>query len=207
MKFLQKTTTALIASFRALSIPIAILNIFGGIISGVWLGILGEWSPIVSGIVLTVFSGLIISVALMPGMLFAGPGMMFIQKGKRIIGAFFGFLSVLYTIGLLTIWCLYILNKFMLLADSSSLIPMLIWSYGIAMAPWVFLAQKDQQGGGNEWSIFTTFFAEISYIVAMIMFYFDASFVSIAITFGAIMLVNGLIETTIVFVIDRRNSI
>lgn len=206
MKFLQKTTTTLVASFGALSVPLAILNMLGGIVSGIWLAFLGEWGPILSGLGFMIFSGFVIGFALMPGMLFAGPAMMFLEKGKKIIGAFFGFLSVLYTIGLLTVWCLYILDKFTLLADGSSLIPMLIWSYGVAMAPWIFLAQKDQQGGGNEWSIFTTFFAEISYVIAMIMFYFDASFASIAITFGSIMLISGLIQTSIAFVIDRQTG-
>lgn len=204
MKFLQKAATTLVTSFGAISIPLAILNMLGGIVSGTWLALLGEWSPIISGIVFIIFSGFLINFALMPGMLFAVPAMIFFEKKKKILGALFGFLNILYTISLLVVWCLYILNKFTLLADNSSLIPMLIWSYGVAMAPWIFLAQKDQQDGGNEWSIFTTFFAEISYVTAMIMFYFDASFTSIAITFSAIMLVSGLIQTSIAFVIDRQ---
>lgn len=83
MKFLQKTTTALVASFGALSVPLAILNMLGGIVSGIWLAFLGEWDPILSGLGFMIFSGFVIGFALMPGLLFAGPAMMFLEKGKK----------------------------------------------------------------------------------------------------------------------------
>src|SRR3989338_5714127 len=85
-------------------------------------------------------------------------------------------------------------------ATASSLIPLLVWSYGVALAQWMYLAQKDQQGGGgNEYSMFTIFFAQISYILGMILFFLGATLGTIAFIFGAIMLAGGILQVFIAF--------
>jgi hypothetical protein len=83
-----------------------LLNLLGGIISGIWLVILGEWSEIFRGILFMVVSGFVISIALMPSLLFAAPAALAIQEGKKLLGMFFGSLSVMYTFALMTIWCI-----------------------------------------------------------------------------------------------------
>ncbi len=172
----EKLQTGFVATLTALTIPIMILNLLGGIISGIWLVILGEWGEIVRGIIFIVVSGFAISFALMPSLLFAGPAAMAIERGKKILGIFLGSLSVLYTVALISVWCIWIMWLFVSSATDSSLIPLLIWSYGVALAPWMWLAQKDQQGGGgNEYSMFTIFFAQVSYILAMVMFFLGAT--------------------------------
>lgn len=202
----EKLQKGFVATLTSLIVPIMILNMFGGIISGIWLAILGEWGEIFRGIVFIVVSGFLISFALMPGLLFAGPAIVAMERGKKILGVFFGFLSVLYTYALITIWCIWIMRLFVSSATESSIIPLLIWSYGVALAPWMWLAQKDQQAGGNEFSIFATFFAQISYILAMIMFFLGATLGTIAITFGAIMLIATILQMTIVFGGEIRKS-
>ncbi len=187
------------ATLISLTVPIMILNIFGGIVSGIWLAILGEWGEIIQGIGLIVFSGLLISFALMPGLLFAGPAIIAMERGKKILGTFLGFLSVLYTYALITIWSIWIMRLFVSSSTESSIIPLLIWSYGVALAPWMWLAQKDQQAGGNEFSIFATFFAQISYILAMIMFFLGATLSTIAMTFAVIMLIAAILQMIIAF--------
>ena len=189
------------AVLTSLTVPIMILNIFGGIISGIWLAILGEWGEIIRGIGFIVVSGFVISFVLMPGLLFAGPAVIAMERGKKILGAFLGFLGVLYTYALMTIMWLFVSS-----ATESSIIPLLIWSYGVALAPWMWLAQKDQQGGGNEFSILATFFAQISYILAMIMFFLGATLGTIAITFGVIMLIAAILQMTIAFGGEIRKS-
>ena len=199
MAISEKMQTGFVATLTALSVPIMILNLLGGIISGIWLAILGEWGEIFRGILFMVVSSFAISIALMPSLLFAAPAAMAIEKGKKLLGMFFGSLSILYTIVLITVWCVWIMWLFVSSATDSSLIPLLIWSYGVALAPWMFLAQKDQQGGGNEYSIFTTFFAQISYILGMILFFLGATLGTIAFIFGAIMLAGGILQVFIAF--------
>lgn len=200
MAISEKMQTGFVATLTALTVPIMILNLLGGIISGIWLAILGEWGEIFRGILFMVVSGFAISIALMPSLLFAAPAAMAIEKGKKLLGMFFGSLSVLYTIALMTIWCIWIMWLFVSSATDSSLIPLLIWSYGVALAPWMWLAQKDQQGGGgNEYSMFTIFFAQISYILGMILFFLGATLGTIAVIFGAIMLAGGILQVIIAF--------
>ena len=43
---------ALMGLIAALSAPIMILNVLGGIVSGIWLAILGQWGTVGLGIVL-----------------------------------------------------------------------------------------------------------------------------------------------------------
>jgi len=203
----EKLQYSFIAILTALTVPIMILNILGGVVSGIWLAILGEWGEIIRGIIFIVVSGFAISFALMPSLLFAGPAVMAIEKGKKTLGVFFGFLSVLYTVILITVWCVWIMWLFVSSATADSFIPLLIWSYGVALAPWMWLAQKDQQGGGgNEYSIFTTFFAQISYIIAMLMFFFGATFRTIATVFGTTMIIGGVLQMLFAFIIDKQNK-
>ena len=46
---------------------------------------------------------------------------------------------------------------------------MLIWSYGVALGPWQWMAQKDAQGGGGEASMATTFFAQVGYVIMILL--------------------------------------
>lgn len=199
MAISEKIQNSFVATFTALTIPIMILNLLGGIISGIWLAILGEWGEIFRGIIFMVVAGFAISIVLMPSLLFAAPAAMAIEKGKKLLGMFLGSLSVLYTIGLMTVWCVWIMWLFVSSANDSSLIPLLIWSYGVALAPWMWLAQKDQQGGGNEFSMFSIFFAQISYILGMILFFLGATLGTIAVIFGTIMLFGGILQVFIAF--------
>ena len=107
MGTLAKLQTGFFAILSAMTAPITILNLLGGIVSGIWLAFLGEWGAIGKGIMFMVVSGFAISIALMPGLLFAAPASIAIEKGKKVLVAFLGSLSVLYTVGLITVWCMY----------------------------------------------------------------------------------------------------
>ncbi len=195
----EKLQASFLGTLTVLSVPIMLLNLLGGIVSGIWLAFLGEWGEIGRGLFFMIFAGFFIGFALMPGLLFAAPAAMAMEKGRKILGMFFGSLSVLYTVIFITIWCLWVMWLFMSSATNESLIPMLIWSYGVALAPLMWLAQKDQEGGGNEFSIFTTFFAQVSYILAMILFLAGATLGAIGLVFGAIMLVGAALQISIAF--------
>lgn len=206
MKLSEKLQMGLVTALSTIAVPIMILNLLGGIISGIWLVILGEWDEIIRGIIFIVVSGFVISFALMPGLLFAGPAAMAMERGKKILGVFLGSFSILYTVALISIWCIWIMWLFVSSAPESSLIPLLIWSYGVALAPWMWLAQEDQRGGGNEFSILTTLFAQVAYIFGMIIFFFGATFGTIAITFGIIMLIGAALQIIIAFGEEIKKS-
>ena len=201
----EKMQKGFLTILTALTGSIAVLNLLGGIFSGIWLAILGKWGDIFRGILFIMVAGFAISIVLMPSLLFAAPAAMAIEKGKKLLGVFFGSLSVLYTVALITVWCIWVMWLFVSSVTDNSLIPLLIWSYGVALAPWMWLAQKDQQGGGNEFSIFTIFFAQVSYILSMILFFLGTTLYIIAITFGVIMLAGEILQFIIAFGGEQKN--
>jgi hypothetical protein len=73
---------ALMALITALSIPLMILNMLGGIVSGIWLAILGEWGAVGTGILFFFVSTWLLGFALMPSLLFAAPAAYCAKKGK-----------------------------------------------------------------------------------------------------------------------------
>lgn len=156
----MKTLLSLLA---ALSIPIALLNIFGGAVSGVWLAIIGKWHPIFMGLLGLFGSSLLLAFALMPALLFAAPAAKF-EERKMYAGLYiFSFLSSLYTFAVITIWCVGVMRYFMISADEKSYIPLVIWSYGVATGPLGFMASKEQDSVA---SAVTVFFASLAYITA-----------------------------------------
>jgi len=205
MAISEKRQNSFVAIFGALTVPIIILNLFGGIISVIWLAILGGKEEILKGIGLMIISPIFISGALTLCSLFAAPAVMAIEKGKKLLGIFLESLGVLYIFALITIWFIGIMWLFFLSsATESSLIPLLIWSYEVALAPWMWLAHKIQQDDGqqydgNNFLWFGIFFAQISYILGMILFFFGATLHTIAVIFGAIMLIGAILQVIIAF--------
>ncbi|MBU0580862.1 MAG: hypothetical protein KKA19_06765 [Candidatus Margulisbacteria bacterium] len=190
----EKLNTILEAGLLMLITPLIILNLFGGIISGIWLIILGEWRIVLTGIAYTLLLNFfILPVALMPQFLLVIP-VKFLMK-RKILLIFYTFLVSLYSIGILAISCLWILNKFAHMANNDTFIPILILSYGVAIGPWFYFAKEE----GDSTQIIT-FFGAISYIVAIIMLLFGVPFLTIIITFCAIMFFSHLLK----FIILRR---
>src|SRR2546426_4181254 len=97
---------SLIAIVAALSYPITILNWFGAITSGIWLAILGEWKAIGIGVPSFILSGIVVSFALMPGLVLMAPAIRFEESGNRFGLWFFASLCSLYKVFVFTAWCI-----------------------------------------------------------------------------------------------------
>jgi hypothetical protein len=139
-----------------LAVPLCILNMCGGIGSGIWLAVLGEWGLIGYGILAMMVSGMGLGLAMAPGLLFSAPTVAMLEKGNKAGWYAFGLLSTVYTVGILAGWCLSVLLAYLKQVNTVSIIPALIWSYGVATGPIVWLAHKD---AGNEFAGITTFFS------------------------------------------------
>jgi hypothetical protein len=190
----------------ALSIPLAILNMVGGIVSGVWLAILGEWGTIGCGIAAFLVSTLALSLVLMPALLLAAPAGVCAERGNTFGLMFFGALSSLYTIGVITAWCCGVLFFFSKNLTQASLIPTLVWSYGVAIGPWAYMSSKEQHGGAGSFaSTMATFLAELAYVVIILLALFTPITGIQAIKiFVGFMLVGLVIQMTFFFLIQRE---
>jgi hypothetical protein len=192
----------------ALSVPLMILNVLGGIVSGIWLAVLRDWHAVWLGIVFFFVSSLILGFALMPSILLAAPAAYFAERGKTIGLVFFGGLSSLYTLALITVWCCGVLVLFVKDATHATIIPRLIWSYGVAIGPLTYMASKDQ-GEGTEGfgSNLATFLAELAYFIVMLsVIFLPISLLGVVKVFGSFMLVGLVIQTIVAVYIQREQS-
>jgi|HigsolmetaAR201D_1030396.scaffolds.fasta_scaffold10813_3 hypothetical protein len=195
------------ALVMVLMVPLMLLNFFGGIGSGIWLAILGEWWAIGYGIAGFLLSHFLLAIILMPGILLVGPAALLMEKGKTFLAFPFLLLSQLYTFAVITAWCMFVFYFFMSRAGQDTFWPLLIWSYGVALGPWMYMAQKEQQGGTGDASAMTTFFAQVAYIVvALVVIFGSATLIGLAMIFGGIMLVGMLIQTGLALAMLREEK-
>jgi len=128
---------------RVIGIPLGIFHLFGGIVAGIWLAILGEWKVIGLGLLLLVSSPFLLGFVLMPGSMFAIPAMKAVESGRKMLGALMGSLSVIYTTAVIVVWAYLMLRFFHGRAHDSSQIPFLLWSYGgPVFGPYAYLAKN-----------------------------------------------------------------
>lgn len=191
----------LLALIRALSLPLMTLNALGGVVSGIWLAILRDWSVVGLGIILWFISTKILVFALIPSMLLITPAALF-AEGKKTLGVvLFVSLSNLYTFALMTVWCCGILFLFFRGATPADGIPRLIWSYGIAIGPWAYMAEMksmDQSPSkGINTAALAVFLGEIAYVVLILIILFSGISLFGALTiFGGFMFLSFVIQVT-----------
>lgn len=198
--------TAHLGLIAAFSVPLMILNMLGGVVSGIWLVFLGEWGAVGRGALLFCTSTFLLSFALMPSILFTTPALYYAERGKTFGLVFFSALSNLYILALVMGWCYVILSHFMKDATESSLIPRLIWSYGVATGPWAYMASKDQgPAGEGSTSALTVFFAEVAYLLIMLLVVFTPiSLLGAIKVFGSFMLAGWVAQMIIVISVQRN---
>ena len=184
------------AIISILTIPLMLLNFFGGIASGIWLAVLGQWWAIGYGIAGLFFSSSLLGLAMMPGLVFAAPASMLAQKGKLILAFPLMLLSQLYTYLVVIAWCIFVFIFFISHSSSNLFWPLLIWSYGVALGPLMYMVQREQMAGNSDGAWMTTFFAQLAYVaMALIAAFTRASLIDLAIIFSGLMLVGMLVQT------------
>lgn len=180
--------------FAPLGVVFLALNVLGDVISGIWLAAIGQWWAIGIGIIGLFSSHFAISILLTPGTLIALPAAALEQKRRLGLAKLFAGLSSLYTSALIAAWGAGVLLFFGTRAAPNSAVPLLIWSYGVATGPWGFLASKDQQAGGNEYSAMATFFLQVGYVVAAVVLLAGGTFGVAIASIAAAMGVNWLLQ-------------
>lgn len=147
-----------------LSIPILLLNVLGGIIGGIWLMVAGEWSLFIGGLLYMMFGAMIIGLFLMPSLLFAAPAAAFAEKRKYVLFFIFGLLGIAYTYGLIAVSTYYVAD-IALSSQSAPLWASLLWLYAVVLAPWQYMASKEQD---NTSTGMTTFFLALGVLALMV---------------------------------------
>lgn len=165
------------ALIALLVVPIILLNFLGGIVSGIWLIIIGDWGTFLSGLAYMLFGAFGLSILMFPGLALALPVVKLLESGREKMALLVGLPSLLWTYGLLTISCVWVFSWVMASAENAT-VPYLLWSYAVATAPWTYMAQKDAQAG-NDSAAHTAFFAQLGMISLFVAYLTDPSDLSI----------------------------
>lgn len=181
------------ALISLLMVPLMVLNIFGGIASGIWLAILGEWGGIGMGLLASIGGAFFCSILLLPGFLISVPAVLIMEKGSilRVLGFIIGMVGLFWTFIVMSGWGMFSFDYFMARADSDSRIPYLIWAYGVATGPWAYMASKED----SDYSFFSVFFLQIASVTSIVTIGFiDMSGMGIFLTFAGIMLLGYVLS-------------
>jgi hypothetical protein len=172
------------------SIPIMILNMAGGIIGGICLAILGEWRLIGIGLLFLFTFHWILAILLMVNLPIAGIAV-YCYKRKSILGHLFGFISQLYINILIVGTCVfafYICSSFYKGYIGFGFLPYLLWSWGMALGDWQYLASSEPD---NEFAVITIFSASVFYFLFLISIFISPILVLIIIIiFGLVQLIG-----------------
>jgi len=179
--------------------PLALLNMFGLIVAGVWLAVLGQWGTIGVGVALLLVSTFAMGIALLPQMVLGLPAIWCLQRGHKFFGLVFGSISIAYLNVLITVWCVGSLWYFMSrVTCQAEVIPTLIWSYSVATAGWSNAAAQEARSGDGSAAGLTVMFLEIGYVLMMGMIVFaNPSKLDVAIAFAAVMTIAFVASITI----------
>lgn len=193
-----------------LLVPILVLNFFSGILGGFWLAFLGEWKVVALGIGMTVFGSYIVSILLMPSLIFVAPFMANEKLANSLFVALpMTVLSVTYTYLVMGLWAVGTFWSFSNQVHTNAVFPIILWSYSTATAVWSFLAQKDAQSG-NSYAGISTFFHQIGCISLMVYTYTNfrhLDFYTMGLWYGAPMVLGLLTQLVLVISTTRVEEI
>lgn len=172
---------------------LSFINKLDIIVAGVWLAVLGQYHIIFAGVIMLFLSAIALGFVFAPSMIFLAPAVALMQKGKTVASIIVGTPGNLYTSVVITAWCIYVLRYFTKYANDATLLPLLIMSYGVAIAPMEFMSTKDESFASN----LSTFFAEMGFItIAVLKFITNISYIQCTIVFASFMLICSAIQLT-----------
>lgn len=187
----------------ALSAPILILSILGGIVGAIWLMVAGEWPLFIGGLLYIMFGAMIIGLLLMPSLLFAAPAAAFAAKRKYTLFFIFGLLGIAYTYGLIAISTYHIVD-IALSFQSAPLWASLLWLYAVVLAPWQYMASKERD---NMSTSMTTFFLALGVVALMICIgIFGMTLGQAFPVFVAILIISLVIQLLFTYALTRAEK-
>jgi hypothetical protein len=161
--------------FGLIFIAQLIFNFIGPIIAGIWLAYIGEWSLIGLGFAYMLGGVMFVSVLLLPGMIFMAGGIAIGAERNPFVAVLTGLPILAWTYAVAIGSSAFVMHTATDYIDwNDHRIAFLLWGASIALAPWSFLASKDNQSGNdNGGSTMTALFLNIAIISAAISYYLD----------------------------------
>lgn len=178
------------ALLALIAVPLFFFNMLGGIVGAVWLGVLGDWKLLGVGFAAMIGAGFGLSLALIPGLAFLAPAALARKADSPLLLISLS-LSSLYTLTVISAWCLAVFYYSIGLSKAGKIVPIMLWAYAVASAPVSWLSSKEAQSGeGGFASMLTTLFTQIACATVAILFAFVTRYFEIGVyVFAAIMAV------------------
>ena len=201
---------AFLASIKALLIPLMILNSLGGIVSAVWLLLLGEWRLIVAGLLVSLAGNFCLRIAFLPSVLIGAPALYLASKEKWTISNILMLPSILYINAVMTAWCGIVFYFYTLDSTLPDFVPRMIWTYGIATGTLSYLAMKGPSDENAPTGLaIAVLFAQIGYVFAMLRVIISRgnTFHSFVMIFEGFMLAAALVQWVFSFLVFRRHEL
>ena len=162
------------------SLPILLINSFGGIIAFVWLMFESEWTLIIKGVIAFFVSSFVLGIAFLPAAGVSLIGMFFYIKKIKFLAFPIFYIATLLNIAVISIWTLFVFSAaFMNSSSETSLIPITLWAYGVAVGPIQYMASKEGSENvgaqllttfsalGSLWMVFAISFLDYELLTAM----------------------------------------
>jgi hypothetical protein len=175
-----------------LIMPLVILNFIGGLVGGIWLAVEGEWSLIGMGLLYAFAGAFLIGLLLFPAMLLSAPGIM-VSERHPIFGAVLAVPGLVWTYAVMAATCIGAFS-YVVRDMQGSAIPYLLWAYSMALAPWSFLASKEDRDSSAGVSVFFAQLGTLAMMIAVLRNPFDVSIDRLAWWFVPFLLVGLVVQ-------------
>ena len=165
----------------------------------------GEWRTILTGVLALLFSWLILGIGMMPSACLPFIAVYFAERFRPLM-YLFSLLNQLYVIALMSAWCILVFEYFMVRATPDSLIPTLIWSFGVATGPWGWMASKEESGtAGATTSTVIAIFGQLGYVAITVMLLtLPVNLLDLLVAFVLVMLIGSIIALRLNTLMKRK---
>jgi hypothetical protein len=171
-----------------LSLPIMLLNSFGGVVAAIWLLFRGDWRLVLLGFLSTLISPSALGVVLLPSMLIGAAAITLMERGAlaQLIGALSLFLSEAWLYAAMIAWSWFSFQIVLGHRDSGPLLPYLLWAYAIATGPWSYMVLREARNGGNTYLPIAAYALTLGVMgmMAVLLFSSNPSFAARALALG-----------------------
>ncbi len=145
------------------------LDVLGGIVGGVWLGILGTWQPLVSGFLLPIGFVLFYWLIMLPEIGLESLATYMFKKRLRVLPSILDLFGALYKYSVLGSWIFTVFVVFVGQATSSTYVPSFLWGFSIAASPLAYMASKEPPEETASWIAVCV--AQIYYLMLSLSFF------------------------------------
>lgn len=124
---------------------IGLLNFLSQIVAGIWLAVIGEWGALITGLLLGLGGNWLIGFALLPTLFFLSLQTSALENGDEVRLKLLTNLTMSYTMVIASIWCCCSFSYIVNMTHSNAIIPAALWAYSVATTPWVYMASKERE--------------------------------------------------------------